>query len=122
MSCGSLRPRSVRSRQALKASRSSRSDPIARKAATASACLAGGGPGRKRASVPGVATLASSRMSELRRRGLTPTLLFVAGLVALVSSLGAQLIRALAEQLDISISAAQWALAAAGLEDLTEPS
>src|SRR3954447_19406284 len=122
MSCGSLRPRSVLSRQALAASRSSRLAPIARKAATASACPTGGRPGRKKASLPWVMTLASSRMSELRRRGLTPVLLFVAELVAIVSGLGAPLIPALAEQVDISISAAQWALAAAVLEDLTEPS
>src|SRR3954452_24219470 len=51
-------------------------------------------------------------MANLRQRAFLPVLFFVGAVVAIVSSMGAPLIPALAEQLDISISAAQWALTA----------
>jgi MFS family permease len=48
-----------------------------------------------------------------RHRGLLPTLIMVAALVAIVSSLGAPLIPTIARADDISLSSAQWLLTAA---------
>ena len=51
-------------------------------------------------------------MADLRQRAFLPVLFFVGAVVAIVSSMGAPLIPALAEQLNVSIGAAQWALTA----------
>ena len=51
-------------------------------------------------------------MGSLRQRAFLPVLFFVGAVVAIVSSMGAPLIPALAEQLNVSIGAAQWALTA----------
>ena len=51
-------------------------------------------------------------MSDYRQRAFVPVLLFVAAVVAIVSSLGAPLIPSLAEQLNVSLASAQWALTA----------
>ncbi|MBO9534254.1 MAG: MFS transporter [Solirubrobacteraceae bacterium] len=50
--------------------------------------------------------------SSLRSRAFVPVLLFLGGVVSIVSSLGAPLIPRLAERLHTSLSSAQWALTA----------
>lgn len=49
---------------------------------------------------------------SLRSRAFVPVLLFLGGVVSIVSSLGAPLIPRLAERLHVSLSSAQWALTA----------
>ncbi|MEH3053936.1 MAG: MFS transporter [Patulibacter minatonensis] len=50
--------------------------------------------------------------STVRARAFVPVLLFLGGVVSIVSSLGAPLIPRLAQQLHVGISEAQWALTA----------
>lgn len=51
-------------------------------------------------------------MTSLRERAFVPVLLFLGGVVSVVSSLGAPLIPSLARDLGVSVSSAQWALTA----------
>lgn len=51
-------------------------------------------------------------MSAARERAFVPVLLFLGGVVSVVSSLGAPLIPSLAKDLGVSLSSAQWALTA----------
>lgn len=51
-------------------------------------------------------------MTSARERAFVPVLLFLGGVVSVVSSLGAPLIPSLADDLGVSISSAQWALTA----------
>ncbi len=55
---------------------------------------------------------ASPLAQDARHRAFVPVLLFLGGVVSIVSSLGAPLIPRLAERLHTSLSSAQWALTA----------